>query len=45
MEKYAFGWEPTEQELKWIREMSTCTKERLLFRVNEQRENARTEQN
>lgn len=41
MEKYAFGWKPTEQELKWIREMSTCTKERLLFRVKEQRERMR----
>ena len=38
MEKYVFGWEPTEQELEWCRNMSIRTKERLLQRAKEQRE-------
>ena len=41
MEKYEFGWEPTEQELQWVRDMSIQTKERLVFRIKEQRERIR----
>ena len=41
MEKYKYGWEPTEKDLQWIRETQICGREQLLAAVRERQALAR----
>ena len=41
MERYKFGWEPTEEDLRWIRETKICDLDRLLAAVRERQALAR----
>ncbi|MDO5139250.1 MAG: hypothetical protein Q4D71_12435 [Oscillospiraceae bacterium] len=40
MEKYQFGWEPTEEALKWMEKNLMTSREKLLTCVRERREYA-----
>ena len=41
MEKYKFGWEPSEEALAWLGSKMITSREQLLERVRERREEAR----